>query len=293
VQEGVAIVGASTLRLHVELSPAYLEAGEPLSVRAFLQDKGQLVRDVQQGQGQTVSVELTTPQGEKATFVLTPHSDGAFVGLSPALYMSGHYGLTVTATMPTLQRQRTLSFVVHPLCFQATVASAAPATARLVLTDACPPFTALTIEAEHTTESRTTQRIALTSPRQGVFEASIPPLTAGQAGQITLHIHGHPTGQDPFILVKGPWPLPVIPASPPASPPQSPASAPREAHGHDVAAGALRKLLVLNGMLVLIGGIGYGLYRSHSQHKKMPHARHANGGSSDLDSSLSPHEPNS
>jgi hypothetical protein len=49
------------LSLQVELSPTYQEAGEPTSLRAFLQDKGQLVREAQQVQQLTMRAEVTTP----------------------------------------------------------------------------------------------------------------------------------------------------------------------------------------------------------------------------------------
>src|SRR5262249_54370549 len=155
------------------------------------------------------------------------------------------------ATSPTLQRQRTLSFILHPLCFQTTVASAPPVTARLLLSEACPPFETLAVEAERTTDNRSTTRIALASPQAGRFEATVPPLVAGQTGQVTLHIRAHPRGAEPFMLVKGPWSLSVAPAAPAPSPPPAPPAA----NSRTKATGVVRTFLVLNSILVLVGGI--------------------------------------
>jgi len=134
----VAIIGSSTLSLQVELSPPYHEAGELISMRAFLQDQGQPMRDAQQVGQLTVRAEVTTPQKETVSLVLAPHSAGVFAATLPALQMPGEYALIVTATSPTLQRPRPLSFTLHPLCFQTTVSSAPPMMARLLLSDACP-----------------------------------------------------------------------------------------------------------------------------------------------------------
>src|SRR5207249_706307 len=123
VQGGVPLIGSSTLSLQVELSPPYHEVGEPISMRAFLQDQGQPIRDAQQVGQLTVRAEVSTPQKETTTLVLAPQSAGVFAATLPALQVPGEYAVMVTATSPTLQRQRTLSFTLHPLCFQTTVSS--------------------------------------------------------------------------------------------------------------------------------------------------------------------------
>jgi len=288
VQEGVAIVASSTLSLQVELSPAYQEAGEPISLRAFLQDKGQPVREAEQVQQLTMRAEVTTSQRGPLPIILTAESTGVFVATLPPLQTTGQYGLVVTAASPTLQRQRTLSFTLHPRCFQTTVASTVPVTAQLLLSAACPPFEALAIDAERTTNNQATTRIALSSPRAGVFEATIPPLAPGQTGQVTLHVRAHPAGAEPFSIVKGPWPLPVTVSVPSPLPTPTPHPAAPAASWHNAAAGAVRKLLVLNGLLVLVGGMGYGLYRYHAHHKKVSNARNADVGSHALGGGIPP-----
>jgi hypothetical protein len=283
VQEGVAVIGSSTLSLQVELSPPYHEVGELISLRAFLQDQGQPIRDAQQVGQLTVRAEVTTPQKETVSLVLAPQSAGVFAATLPALQMPGEYALMVTATSPTLQRQRTRSFTLHPLCFQTAVSSAPPMMARLLLSDACPPFETLAVEAERTTDNRSTTRIALPSPQTGRFEATIPPLVAGQTGQVILHIRAHPRGAEPFMLVKGPWSLPVTPTAPAPSPPPAPSAA----NSHDAGTGTVRTFLVLNGILALVGVSGYGLYRYRIQRQKVSHARNADLGSPTLDRSIS------
>jgi Mg-chelatase subunit ChlD len=288
VQEGVAIVASSPLSLQVELSPTYQEAGEPISIRAFLQDKGQPVREAEQVQQLTMRAEMTTPQRSTLPIMLTPQSAGVFVATLPPLQGAGQYSLVVTAASPTLQRQRTLSFTLHPHCFQTTVASTAPVTVQLLLSAACPPFEALAVEAEHTTDNQATARLALRSPRAGVFEATMPPLAPGQTGQLTLHVHARPTGAEPFSIVKGPWPLPVTVPAPSPLPTPRPLPAAPAVSWHAAAAGAVRKLLAFNGLLVLVGGIGYGLYRYHTHRKKVPNARNADVGSHALGGGIPP-----
>src|SRR5205823_8580647 len=127
-------------------------------------------------------------------------------------------------------------------------------------------------------------RIAMPSPQAGRFEATIPPpLVAGQTGKVILHIRASPRGAEPFLLVKGPWSLPVTSAAPAPSPPPAPPAA----NSHNAATGAVRTFLVLNGILVLVGGSGYGLYRYRIQRQKVSHARNADVGSPTLDRSLS------
>ncbi|HSX83664.1 MAG TPA: VWA domain-containing protein, partial [Candidatus Saccharimonadia bacterium] len=191
VQEGVAIVASSTLSLQVELSPAYQEAGKAISIRAFLQEKGQPVREAEQVQQMTMRAEVTTPQRGTLPIMLTSESAGVFVATLPLLQVAGQYGLVVTAASPTLQRQRTLSFTLHP-------------------------------------------------------------------------------------------PLPVTVPTP------SPLSAAPAASWHDAAGGAVRKLLVLNILLGLVGGMGYGLYRYHAHHKKVSDARNTDMGSHALGGGIPP-----
>src|SRR5207244_8266258 len=96
---------------------------------------------------------VTTPQRGTLPIMLTPQSAGVFVATLPQLQVAGQYGLVVTAASPTLQRQHTLSFTLQPRCFQTTVAATAPVTEQLLLSPACPPFEALAIDAERTTET--------------------------------------------------------------------------------------------------------------------------------------------
>jgi len=236
----------------------------------------------------TMRAEVTTSQRGTLPIILTAESTGVFVATLPPLQTTGQYGLVVTAASPTLQRQRTLSFTLHPRCFQTTVASTVPVTAQLLLSAACPPFEALAIDAERTTNNQATTRIALSSPRAGVFEATIPPLAPGQTGQVTLHVRAHPAGAEPFSIVKGPWPLPVTVPVPSPLPTPTPQPAAPAASWHDAAGGAVHKLLVLNGLLVLVGGMGYGLYRYYAHHKKVSNARNTDMGSHALGGGIPP-----
>ncbi len=161
-------------------------------------------------------------------------------------------------------------------------------TVQLLLSAACPPFETLAIDAERTIDNHATTRIALSSPRAGVFEATMPPLAPGQTGQVTLHVRAHPAGAEPFSIVKGPWPFPVTVPAPSSLPAPSPLPAAPAASWHDTAAGAIRKLLVLNVLIVLVGGMGYGLYRYHARHKKVSDARNTDVGSYALGGGLPP-----
>jgi hypothetical protein len=243
----IGIVGASTLRLHVELQPAYREAGEPVVIRAFLEEKGQRVRDPQRLQQLTLRAEVITPQEERHTLTLEPQEAGLYATTLRSLHAAGHYSLRVMATSPQLRRQRTLSFTVNPPCFQPTVEAGPPVMVRVTLADACPTFRSLVIEARRSIGNDSTVWIPLTSAQPGVFVTTFPALAPGQTGEVSLRIRGRLEGEEPFTLLKGPWPLPALPV-PPAPP------------WKEVALFMVVKLLIINGVLVLVGGGGGGIY---------------------------------
>ena len=70
---------------------------------------------------------------------------------------TGQYGLVVTATSDTVQRQRTLSFVPQPHCFVPTVLDDAAGTVQVTLTDACPVLDHLEIDVGYVSEQHPCQ----------------------------------------------------------------------------------------------------------------------------------------
>lgn len=241
VEESVAIIGASSLSLQVELSPAYRQAGEPFVISAFLLERGQRVRDPGQMQRLALRAEVTAPQGETMTLPLEPQEDGTFAARLTTLHTPGRYNLVVTASAPTLQRQRTLSFVLHPLCFQPSVSSEAPVTASVVLTGACPLFRELVLEAGHTTGDGATTWLPFVSVQPKLFQVPIPAPPPGQTGQVTIRLRGALDSGEPFMFLKGPWPLPATPLPPPKT----------------------NGLLPLYAVLILVGGgeLGFLVWR--------------------------------
>lgn len=259
VEKSIAIIGASTLGLQVEISPAYREPGEPIIISAFLEEQGQRARDTQQVQGLTLRAEVTTPQGEAIVLPLEPQDAGRFAVTLTALHQPGRYDLVVTADAPAVRRQRTLSFAIHPPCFQPSVSTEAPVMVYVTLADTCPHFLELALEAGYAMDDGPTTWAPLVSPRSRLFQVTIPLPPPGQGGRVVMRLRGRLKGGEPFVLMKGPWllsatPLPVTP--PPATPLPPPGA---------------NRLLLFNGMLVLVGcgGLGLLLWRAQRVQRRL------------------------
>ncbi len=261
VQSGVGIIAQSTLSLQVELGTAFLETGAPLAIRAFLEDESQTPTSIRHEETQSITAEVSTPDGAPVTLTLVPQPDGSFSAATPVLNAVGKYTVIVTATTPTLQRQRTRTFEVHPECLQGSVSRAAPVKVQVAMHSSCPSFKSLSIEAEYTAPNNARQRVPLRATRPGLFEADLPTAPHGKKTDVTLLIHGESAGEGTFTLTKGPWPLPM--ATPAAT--HAPAAAKTK---HDAVVGAGRTLLKINAGLALLGALGYAVYWSTVQLKK-------------------------
>jgi hypothetical protein len=193
---------------------------------------------------------------------LALQADGSFSASTAVLRAAGKYSVIVTATTPTLQRQRTLTFEVHPECLQGSVSQAAPVKVQVALHSSCPSFKSLSIEAEYTTANKAKQRVPLQATQSGLFEAELPKASGGEGAYVSLLIRGEGPDVGAFALTKGPLPLPMVV---PAVAKHAPAAAADE-HGVVVRAG--RKLLQINAGLALLGALGYAVYWSTLRLKK-------------------------
>jgi hypothetical protein len=265
--EAIGLVAQSTLSLHIALSPAYREVGEPVSLTAFLEENGQRLREPSRLQQLTVSARLTSPRSESRTLTLAPQKDGEFaVTLSP-LPEPGHYDLLVLASGTEFRRQRTSSFTLHPRCFQPAVTPGPPVMLQVTLAATCAAFRTLLLEAGHAIGGSPPLWTPLTSPQPGLFTVQLPPPAPGQPGEVRLRIRGELDAEGAFNLLKGPWPLPAptLSAAPPSAPP------PETQGGQQLARLMLGKFLALNGVLGLAGGSGYGIYIYLRRRRTMSH----------------------
>jgi hypothetical protein len=266
--DDVAIIGASTLSLAVALSPGYLEAGEPLLIQARLQEHDQPLREFQRLQAFTVQAELTTPAGHRQTIPLHLNPEtGEFTATSTTPAADGQYGLVVVATSATVQRQRTLSFLPQSRCFIPHVQADTAVTVRVTLTDACPEFDHLEIAAgyaaEHDHTSITWAAMAETAARQ--FQAVLPPPATAATRSVLLRIGGQRGRQAAFTISKGPFPVPVVVASPPPVVPEAPFD------WYALARTVSWQLLVLNLCLGVCGG-WYCFYRYRIRNRRRANA---------------------
>ena len=261
VQSGVGIIAESTLSLQVELGAAFIETGVPLAIRAFLEDESQTPARVRHEETQTITVELSTPDGSPVSLVLALQADGSFTALTPVLRATGKYSMIVTATTPTLQRQRTRSFDVHPECLQGSVSQVTPVKVQVALHSSCPAFKDLSIEAEYTTVNKAMQRVPLRSTQPTLFEADLPTASGGTGAYVNLLIRGESRDEGTFTLTKGPLPLPIV--APPVD-----KQAPAVAKEHGVVIRAGHMLLKINAGLALLGALGYAVYWSTLRVKK-------------------------
>lgn len=249
VQSGVGIIAESTLSLQVELGSAFIEAGAPLALRAFLQDESQTPAGIRHDDTQTITAEVSVTDKPLVNLTLAPQADGSFSVATPVLLAAGKYSMTVTATAPTLQRQRTRTFEVHRECLQGSVTQAAPIRVQLALHSSCPSFKNLSIEADYTAADHAKRRVPLHATQPGHFEANLPTAPVGQRASVNLVIRGESPGEGTFTLIKGPWPVPMA----------APAVAVNQ---RDVAVRVGRTLLKINAGLVLLGALGYAVYRT-------------------------------
>jgi hypothetical protein len=259
--DDLAIIGASTLSVQIRLSPEYLEAGEPLHMQVRLLDQQQPIRDSQRLQGLKLHAEITSPMGESQRLPLIPHHDGEFAATLNTQEVPGQYGLVLSVSGPTLQRQRTLSFILQPRCFVPTVLAEPAVTVRVTLTNACPLFRTLQIEASygtHTLEEEEAKRwVPLVSLQPHVLEAILPPPGSDERQEVRLRIHGSLTHQT-FTLIKGPLPLPKLPTPP--------------LDWLVLAQTVGLQLCVVNIVLGAFGTGGYGLYRYRTRNRRVSDA---------------------
>jgi hypothetical protein len=211
-EDSVAIIGASTVTLQVELSPPYQEAGVPITLTAFLQEQGHSGPQPEQVEGLRFHVAIMPPQGDRLTVPLAPQGHGRFAAQLPTLEAVGPYELVVTATAPTVHRQRTLSVTLRPPCFTPTVTTAETVTVEVQLTTACPRFADLRLEAGRGPDSQRATWTPLVALRPEAYRATLPLPPPGHPEQVTLRIRGRLQSGEPVLLLKGPWPLPVTSA---------------------------------------------------------------------------------
>jgi von Willebrand factor type A domain len=259
--DDIAIIGASTLSLHIRLSPEYLEAGEPLRMQVHLLDQKQPIHDPQRLQELKVHAEITAPTGESQRLPLTLHKDGEFAATFNTHEVPGQYGLVLSVSGPTLQRQRTLSFMLQPRCFAPTVLAEPAVTVRVTLTNACPFFRTLQLEASygsHALEEEEANRwVPLVALQPQVFEAILPPSGSDEKQEVRLRIRGSLNHQD-FTLIKGPLSLPDLPTPP--------------LDWLALAQIVGLQLCVVNIVLAAFGTGGYGLYRYRTRNRRVSDA---------------------
>ncbi len=248
--EDLAIIADSTLRLEVELDPGFLEIGEAFTLRARLLENDQPLRDAQRLHGLAVTAVLTASDGHSATLPLMPQEPGRFAGTYTAPTVPGAYQLIVTATSPTMQRQRSLSVRLYPHCLQPAVLAEPPVTVQLTLQEACPAFARLEFAAAYVTGADGTPAkdawVSLTSPQPRVFHAVFPRPRPGE-NHVVFRLYGGLSPTQTFTLQRGPLPIPTLP--PPAI------------DWLTLSTTVGMQLLVVNIVLGLVGG-GYGFYRT-------------------------------
>lgn len=248
VAEGMVVVGDSTLRLEVELSPGYHEAGAPLQIEAVLRETDPPAQASQPGE--TLSVHANLSGEESAGPVqLARDATGRFRATLLAPSLPGRYTIQVVAQDPSFSRQRELTMQVHPRCFIASTRAGAPATVRVRLSEDCPIFYDLQLDMAMSSDGTPPVWARLKSPKPRLFEAALRPTTEVPSGDVTIRIRGRLEGEEPFTLLKGPLPLPSPFVSSTVNWPA-------------IAQTVTRQLLLLNVILGILGGGGYTCYRS-------------------------------
>ncbi len=260
--QDIAIINSSPLTLQIEVHPVYREVGEPLTIQAFLEENKQRINDPSRLEGLQLYAEITSPQGEVLSLPFTHREERVFTAQVNSVNTPGQYRVKLTATSSTFHRQRALTFSVHPPCFQTSFSRTAPLTFQTTLSDTCPAFQELTLEAEYSINDTAPQRLPLIAPQPKHFQVTIPPLEPEQTGKVVLHIRGQLPDGETFDLKKGPWDLPkTAPLSPALSAETSPPIEEIVEIGKTVGF----NLLLLNGILVILGGVGwygYSFYRT-------------------------------
>jgi hypothetical protein len=265
--DDVAIIGASTLSLHVSLGPEFLEANEPLSIRARLLQNDQLLSDPRQLQTFTVQAELTSPAGDRQAITLLPVSEaGEFAATITTPAEPGQYRIVVLAKSDTVERQRTVSFVPQPRCFLPSTAKASEVTVQVTLSDACPVFDRLALEAGYVTwqDQPPEHWFSLQESLPRHFQTVLPPPETASPARILLRFHGRREQQD-FVLLKGPLSVPDLSKLPILS------LAPPTLDWSALARTVGWQLLVINTILGGGGAGGYYLYRSRIHHRRIFH----------------------
>jgi hypothetical protein len=263
--DDVAIIGSSTLSLHVSLGPEFLEANEPLSIRARLLQHDQLLSDPQQLQTFTVQADLISPAGDRQTIALLPVSEaGEFAAGITTPAAPGQYRIVVLAKSDTVERQRTVSFVPQPRCFVPSFPKAPEVTVQVTLSDACPVFDMLTLEAGYVTPQgqQPEHWFSLEESQPRLFQAMLPPPDTASPARILLRLHGL-RGQQDFVLLKGPLSVPELPKLP------TPSLAPPTLDWSVLARTVGWQLLVINTILGGCGAGGYYLYRSRIHNRRI------------------------
>lgn len=258
-EQDVAIIGASTLSLDVTLAPDYLEAGAPLTIQARLLEHEQPLRDVQRLQAFTVQAELLTPEGNQQSLTLPPGpEDGTFTATITTPEAPGQYSLVVQATSATVQRQRTLAFVPQPRCFLPSVLAEPAVTVQVTLTDACPAWQALALEAGYVQEHERAPAtwLVLSNPQARLFQITLPTPRPETRPSVLLRIRGLRGQQQVFTVLKGPLPLPTLTPEPHPVPATQPTPFNWWALGKTVG----WQLLVVNLILGAGGGGGWRCY---------------------------------
>ena len=133
-------------------------------------------------------------------------------------------------------------------------------TVRVTLTAACPFFPQIELEARYIVENEPEQNneptwFPLEASEPGKFQTVLPPPPTGSERAVMVRIRALRRGKPVMTITKEPIPLPELPMDWVA-----------------LARTVALQLLLVNMVLGVLGGSGYGIYRYYTRYKSTPHA---------------------
>lgn len=137
----VGHVNQSDLRLRVKVGPRSPMVGDITIVEAWLEKDGRIIDSYAQLKHLVMEAEVRDPAGRSKPSRLERKEGGVFrVELGNIL--QGYHEVTLSAFSPNVQRERRMTYLVHPSCFQGKMAADTGAVS-VEMSNSCPRFAEL------------------------------------------------------------------------------------------------------------------------------------------------------
>jgi hypothetical protein len=206
----VAIVEESDLAFVVRVGPSPSTVDDEVLFEAELLEHEQRIVAFTRLKEVVIKAQIKDPEGHVREVKLETAKDkpGLF-GAKVENHTPGEHAVVFTATSPSLMRERRTTYRVVPSCFSASVDEQQGLTLRVKGGEGCPRYSAIAAKAMKKVDNHGPETLAVVPNAHGGFDAVVPPLAAGEKGDVVVELVGRTSDGYPVHYELPPLPLPT------------------------------------------------------------------------------------